>query len=291
MKILFIGCGLIGGSVAKALIGKAEIHTLTVKPISHQGIISHTKDVPVSDFDIICISTPCGRNYEIYKEAFERAAGLSTKNTLIVDVSSVQNRNEYFQEKYHNFTPCHPIAGTERSGFENSDPAIIFNKNCIVIGTNPPKEVSDFWHSAGMKTVNIASTARHDEIFAKISHLPQLISFNMKPKQKYPVFYRLCSSPQNIWTEIFLHNGMHIGNALEQFKSEVHKLANSGFPFEKIIGTSLLKICNEEEKSFAGTGFSSITSCERIQELSVSGYRDAVSVIKNAEDFLLSVGL
>lgn len=288
MKIFFIGCGLIGGSIAKSLIGKAKIHILTTKPITYDGLTSYTNitEIPSTEFDIICISTPRGKYFEIYKQAFETAGNCSTKNTFIVDVSSVQNQNEIFQKKYSNFTPCHPIAGTEKSGFENSDPSIILNKNCIIISENPPKPVLDFWHSAGMKSISLPSVNKHDEIFAKISHLPQLISFNMTPKHEYKTFYRLCHSSQSIWSETFLHNKIQIQHALISLKQEIQKFQNSNLPLEKIISLAFLQICNNSDKSFAGTGFRSITSCEHIQEQSANGYSNVLSVIKNSEHFL-----
>jgi prephenate dehydrogenase len=268
MRALILSTGLIGGSIAKALANAGwEIHATTRKPLQFEGINFHTEydEIPMLEYDIICICSPRGKNYEIYKEMFELAHRFSTHNTFIIDVSSVQNQNNLFQLKYRNFVPCHPIAGSEKTGFENSSPEIVQGKKCLVIKKNPPKKVLDFWQACGMIVDNsITSCMEHDRIFAKISHLPQLISFNLPPEEKpeYTGFYRLKNSSQKIWDEIFLHNKDWIFEGLIEFaRNDVQILSNEIFTnFEQMIGRCFLEITTEQEKKYGGNGFRTITS-------------------------------
>lgn len=268
MKALIISAGLMGGSIAKALVKAGwEVHATTRKLLEFHGITFYTNfsQIPKIDFDIICISSPRGQKYEIYKTMFTEASKLSTKNTFIVDISSVQNQNNFFQLKYSNFIPCHPIAGSEKTGFENSSPEILKDKKCLVIKENPPQKILDFWASCGMIVDNsITSCMEHDRIFAKVSHLPQLISFNLPPEEKpqYKEFYRLKNSSREIWDEIFLHNKDWIFQALLEFaRKDSQILGNEVFTnYEQVISRGFLEITTEKEKSYAGSGFKTITS-------------------------------
>ncbi len=270
MRALILSTGLIGGSIAKALVNAGwEIHATTRKPLEFKGITFYTDYTDLiqhyGSYDIICICSPRGKNYEIYKEMFEIASKLSTHDTLIVDVSSVQNQNNLFQLKYRNFIPCHPIAGSEKTGFENSSEEILQGRKCLVIHKNPPQKVLDFWHACGMIVDNsITSCMEHDRIFAKVSHLPQLISFNLPPEEKpeYKEFYRLKNSSREIWDEIFLHNWNWIFQGLLEFTKKDSEILNNEIftNFEHIISRCFLEITTEREKKYAGTGFQTITS-------------------------------
>ena len=265
MRALILSTGLIGGSIAKALANAGwEIHATTRKPLQFEGINFHTEydEIPMLEYDIICICSPRGKNYEIYKEMFELAHRFSTHNTFIIDVSSVQNQNNLFQLKYRNFVPCHPIAGSEKTGFENSSPEIVQGKKCLVIKKNPPKKVLDFWQACGMIVDNsITSCMEHDRIFSKVSHLPQLISFCLPREEKpeYTGFYRLKNSSREIWDEIFLHNKDWIFEALHLLY-----MYNGGITLEEDISNAFLRLVTDDEKKYAGTGFKTITSASNI---------------------------
>lgn len=288
MNVLFIGCGLIGGSIAKVLTGKAEIYTLTQKKISYNGIKSfvNANEIPNVEFEIICIATPRGKNFEIYTNAFEIAEKFSTAKTKIVDISSVQNQNEAFQKKYPNFTPCHPIAGTEKTGFENSSPQIITGKNCIIISRNPPQKVLDFWQNAGMQSVFMESVQKHDEIFAKISHLPQFLSFAMQKRNGFEDFYRLTTSPISIWQETFSHNKKNICNALNLFQEAFLAIKSEHFCFEKLVSQTFLNFTNKQEKSFSGSGFKSITSAFNANKYIQDETKMVENLIEKSHNFL-----
>jgi prephenate dehydrogenase len=292
MKALVISAGLMGGSITKALVKAGwEIHVTARTPLKYDGITFYTdfSHIPKIDFDIICICSPRGRKYEIYEEMFAEASRLSTKNTFIVDISSVQNQNNLFQLKYPNFVPCHPIAGSEKTGFENSSPEILKGKKCLVVKENPPQKVLDFWHACGMVVDNsITSCMEHDRIFAKVSHLPQLISFNLPPEEKpqYKEFYRLKNSSREIWDEIFLHNRSSLLEALMEFQKQIHLyLFNDNTPhWEKIVGDIFLQITTEKEKSYAGSGFKTITVARHLSIAST-----LVNTANHIDDELLTV--
>ena len=267
MRVLIYGGGIIGGSIAKALVLQGfEVFCVNRTPLVFDGIkfFQTVEDLPNIHFDIICVAVPRGRNYEIYQDAFGQIKNLSYG--FIVDCSSVQNQNEYLRGYFRGkFVPCHPIAGSEKVGFENSDAKILEGKTCIIIGQssvgdsqNPPQEVINFWHACKMETRIVVTTQQHDEIYAAVSHLPQLISFFLpEPREPYTEFYRLKNSSREIWDEIFLHN---YNNILPLFASCYRFLSFEDTDhLEKLIGNMFLECTNREFIKFAGTGFRTIT--------------------------------
>jgi prephenate dehydrogenase len=291
MKALINSCGLMGGSIAKALVKSDwEVHVMARKPLQFDGISFYTNfaQVPKLDFDIICITSPRGRKYEIYEKMFEIAGKLSTKNTVIVDISSVQSENNRFSLQHTNFVPCHPIAGSEKTGFENSSAELLQGKKCLIIKKNPPEKVRKFWEDCKMVVDNsITSCMEHDRIFAKISHLPQLISFNLPSEEnpKYKEFYRLKNSSREIWDEIFLHNRAWILEALSSLP------LTFGNNFEECISNSFEAFTTEEEKNYAGTGFKTITFAKNNVDKNINekAYNTVVEIGANALNFLLSL--
>ncbi len=299
MRVLIYGAGLIGGSIAKALVLQGfEVFCINRTPIVFNGIkfFQTVEDLPNLHFDIICVAIPRGRNYEIYQEAFGKIKNLSCD--FIVDCSSVQNQNEYLRGYFRGkFIPCHPIAGSEKVGFENSDAKILEGKSCIVIGSNPPKKVLDFWHACKMQTQIIQTTGQHDEIYAAVSHLPQLISFFLpEPREPYTEFYRLKNSSREIWDEIFVHN---YDNILPLFMSCYRwvRRHDNNIHLEKLISNMFLKCTNNEFIKLSGTGFKTITMfaddgviMQKIDRpFSFIDDRELSTILQNAQNYLVEL--
>ncbi len=311
MRALVLSCGLIGGSIAKSLVNEGwEVHATTRKLLTFEGIKFYTenKDIPQIDYDIICICSPRGKKYEIYNEMFALAESLSKLGTYIVDVSSVQNQNNLFQLKYHNFVPCHPIAGSETTGFENSSPEILKGKKCLVVQNHPPHQVLDFWQACGMIVDNtITSCMEHDRIFAKVSHLPQLLSFNFPEEEKpeYKEFYRLKYSSRAIWDEIFLHNRAWILEGLVSLEKlcclasfnyiKYHYNGKGDLPDDSIFEgeyepsfANLFHLCiGKNEKIYAGTGLKSILSASK--EIPPTYPTKVYNILDNGKKMLLNL--
>ena len=299
MRVLIYGAGIIGGSIAKALVLQGfEVFSVNTTPLFFDGIkfFQTVEDLPNLHFDIICVAVPRGRNYEIYQDAFGKIKNLSCD--FLVDCSSVQNQNEYLRGYFRGkFIPCHPIAGSEKVGFENSNAKILEGKSCIVIGANPPQKVLDFWHACKMETRIIATTQQHDEIYAAVSHLPQLISFFLpEPREPYTEFYRLKNSSRGIWDEIFVHN---YNNIAPLFGDCYHFLSFQDTDYlEKLIGNMFLECTNREFVQFSGTGFRTITMFaddgvimrNRNESLALNkNITDLSKILQNAQNYLVEL--
>ena len=78
------------------------------------------------------------------------------------------------------FIGSHPMAGSERNGLSAATATLFQNAACLLTNDNgAPVEqtaaLDRFWKSIGCRT-SWMSAAIHDELVARISHLPHLIA-------------------------------------------------------------------------------------------------------------------
>ena len=78
------------------------------------------------------------------------------------------------------FIGSHPLAGSEKNGFEHAEAHLFEGRLCVVTPEDdtPASELARlvaFWQSLGMKVVE-KSPAEHDRLLAVTSHLPHLLA-------------------------------------------------------------------------------------------------------------------
>jgi len=139
------------------------------------------------------------------------------------------------------FVGSHPMAGSEQSGIEAARRDLFENAVCIVTPREDTDKaalqmVYDFWKSIGCSVKTLAPL-EHDEIVARISHLPHVVAaavVNIACSDgAHPLnfvgpgfkdFTRIASGPFEMWTEICLENRVEIGRALDQLIEELGKV-------------------------------------------------------------------
>ncbi len=193
LKFGFIGLGLIGGSIAKALkhtrrncqIIAYDTDSDALTTSKKQGICDKIYDFVSSDFfscDYIFLCTPvcCNNDYlSILKDVIN-------KNCILTDVGSVKNSIHKTIHDYHlesHFIGGHPMAGSEHSGFQSSDARILENAYYILTPCKevPQNKIDKFYQlvkSIGALPL-ILDEKTHDYVTAGISHLPHLIAFSL----------------------------------------------------------------------------------------------------------------
>lgn len=224
-KILIIGLGLVGGSFAKALrqhdktqqIWAFDSNIATIDDAKNAKIIDGLAllDEDLPNFDLIVIATPLPS----YKDILQKISNLNPKNTTIIDLGSLK---EFIfkilpANLEQNFVACHPIAGSDKSGFENSSADLFLDKKFVICKTKDTEKkslkiVENVINKIGAKPDFIEAKA-HDEIYGLVSHLPQFLSFLTKefsPKTQDDDFvkkaFRLDDSGAEIWESIFKMN-------------------------------------------------------------------------------------
>ena len=77
------------------------------------------------------------------------------------------------------FVGAHPIAGSERSGFESADARLFVDRPCIVTtsaaGAAMETRCRRFWENLGAR-VTVMSPEEHDRVLAVTSHLPHVLA-------------------------------------------------------------------------------------------------------------------
>jgi prephenate dehydrogenase len=190
--ITILGGGLLGGSLALALAALENPPVIrlwarkqdTVEAAKELGISNVTCDLAeaVRDADLVILAVPVGSMASLVTAALE--AGLPA-GCLITDVGSVKRVPHrkiapLLQGRDIRFIGSHPMAGSERNGLAAVTSTLFKNAACLLTNDNgaPPEQsaaLERFWKTIGCRT-SWMSAAIHDELVARISHLPHLMS-------------------------------------------------------------------------------------------------------------------
>jgi len=180
-KVGVIGLGLIGGSIAKVLKEKGY-YVATVK--SKSPDIAKAKNILdkvfsdleslVKEVDLIIIATPLTAILPLARKI------KSNRPLLVIDVGSVKGAIvEEFAKLTKGpveFLSTHPMAGSEKSGFDASDPNLFKGAPWIIVPHKKNKTKLASWIQLfGAKPI-VMTAEEHDRKTALISHLPALIS-------------------------------------------------------------------------------------------------------------------
>jgi prephenate dehydrogenase len=187
-----IGLGLMGGGLAMALRDRAE--TITGVDSSQEtrqfaldnrivDIATEDLQAGVRDADTVILAAPVRVITEIVRL---RIGSYLRSNTLLIDIGSTK----YDICDAMGRLPVgigavggHPMTGKERSGIEESDPAIYLNRPFVLCKTRRTTPASYeraklLVEAVGAEIIEMEAE-RHDRIVAGISHLPYMLSASM----------------------------------------------------------------------------------------------------------------
>ena len=255
-KILIAGLGLLGGSLALNL--KEQGHTLLalgrnrkrLEKAEEAGVIhkvSTEAEEIVPEADIVVIGTPVGTIPAIA----ESITPFLRPDSVVTDVGSTKewvcrNMKRILDQKKSRFVGSHPMAGSEKTGFENAFPKL-FEKATVVITKTGIEDddaldtVRGMWESTGA-VIRIMDPAHHDRLVASTSHLPHAVAFAMayaldKSPDAADNFFgiygkglldtlRIAASDPVVWEDIIRSNRLNIANALEDYRGHLDVLEN-----------------------------------------------------------------
>lgn len=257
-KLLIIGVGLIGGSLARALkktgackeiVGSAR-NLLQLQKAIELGVIDRYEtdlDLAAQGADLIVLAVPVGATSAVL-QALSRCLA---PHTVVTDVGSVKGSvveavRRVFEEVPPNFVPGHPIAGNEKSGVEASTVDLFEGRHVILTplsSTNAQAlaKVRAMWQSTGAIVTEMAME-RHDEILAATSHLPHLLAYvlvdSLASKDvngeilRHAAgglrdFTRIAASDPIMWHDICLANRDAIIPLLEDFRADLERLTDT----------------------------------------------------------------
>ena len=246
MKIIIIGLGLIGGSIAKALSSAQDYEIFafdsdqqSIKNALHnqsiQGSLNSLNDLESAEYShsLVIISTPPSVTNDILKSL----DFLFNSSVTITDTtSSKSSLNITLQEFYFpkNFIFSHPVAGSHLSGEKNSVANLFDGKSTILsyhdsVASQHVDRVKSLWSKLG-SNITVLDTELHDQIFAYTSHLPHIAAYALLNTLKgfdqddlsdfsgggLGEFLRLVSSSPEMWADIFSMNEKNIALAIDE---------------------------------------------------------------------------
>ena len=188
-RIGILGGGLLGGSIALALGQKADTRLWFRKPGAAEaarssGIPLSTANLAeaVADCDLLILAVPVGAMPALLSAAIE--AGLPA-GCLVTDVGSVKKSVHdslaaILGKSGNPFIGSHPMAGSERNGLQAARADLFENAACLLTNDSGADEtlcsaLDGFWESLGCR-ISWLGAAAHDELVARISHLPHLVA-------------------------------------------------------------------------------------------------------------------
>ncbi len=185
-----IGTGLIGGSIIKAL--KSRNPNITISALTHnyQELDKQYIDIKVQSIsqlavicDLIIVASPIDSIIPLTKEIalYEK---IRSSKLIVMDCGSVKGKIttafEALTGKNMEFIPTHPMAGSEKSGFNNAHPLLFLNQPWIITPhtNNTEPAINDIYQLIrylGSNPVEM-NAKDHDRKIALVSHLAFLIS-------------------------------------------------------------------------------------------------------------------
>ena len=174
IKVGIIGLGLIGASILKALYNNKNYEIFCYSNSSFKKALKYTKNSSnnieiIKNCDIIFVCTNISKTLETLKKLDK----LLNKKTIVADVTSI--KKELLNKKFNfNFILSHPMAGSEKSGFDASEKDLFLNAKWLIEKNN--KILNQIILDLGAKPTKI-NMLEHDELCAQISHLPTILSF------------------------------------------------------------------------------------------------------------------
>jgi len=251
-KLVVFGVGLIGGSFALALkkrgavahvvgVGRSRANLLAARRLGIIDEIAADAGAAVKDADLVLLAVPLGQTRAVLAQIAPHLAA----HTVVSDAGSTKRdvitaARRQLGATFARFVPAHPIAGTEKSGAEAAFAELFENRNLIVTpepetSARALKLVTAAWKLAGMRILSM-DAAKHDRMFALVSHLPHLLSFTAVGNiADYPDAARLFqhigggfrdltriagSSPE-MWRDICIANRDPILAALDGYLSDL----------------------------------------------------------------------
>lgn len=250
----FIGLGLIGGSIAKALkhhlpettIIAYDINTDSLNLAHKEGIadsIVFSIDEAFSACDYIFLCAPVRKN----DSNLQAVRKVISPHCLLTDVGSTKSDMHAAISHAgleHQFIGGHPMAGSERVGYLNSKAFLLENAYYIL---TPTCEVPRDRLTAYKELVStlgaiplVLSCEEHDYVTAAISHLPHVIAaslvnlvrdrdsaegiMKMVAAGGFKDITRIASSSASMWQQICLTNGENISSLLSDYIASLTRI-------------------------------------------------------------------
>ena len=260
-RLVVVGIGLIGGSLAAGLkkvggcrevIGVAR-REQTCRDAVRLGVVDRAvlSIAEIADElqsgDVIFVAVPTLTVAAVLQQLQACVAaevtitdGASVKGSVISAVRTVYGCLP------PQFVAGHPIAGSEQSGVEASNPDLYVKHRVILTptqetGSDHLQRVSAMWQAVGAQVLTMP-VSEHDEVLAATSHLPHAIAYSLVDTLandaenenifRYAAggfrdFTRIASSDPLMWHDIMRANQQAVLRAIDLFSANLSRLRDA----------------------------------------------------------------
>lgn len=250
----FIGFGLIGGSIARAIkeFGKEPA---TITALQHGNTPSRSLTLAAEDgildnittnlmdfaaCDMIFLCAPVQKNIDYLAQLKD----IIRPDCLLTDVGSVKgniHKEVTSLGLEHCFVGGHPMTGSEKTGYEHSNVLLLENAYYILTPTQKTEARMLQNYTSLVKTMGaipiVLDPEEHDKITAAISHVPHIIAAQLvnliqnagplEPKMRllaaggFKDITRIASSSPEIWENICMSNKTSICDMLTLYQNSL----------------------------------------------------------------------
>lgn len=274
-RILTVGLGLIGGSIAAALsaagyeVSAVDTRREAIDIALSRGYIANGYTSPgdyVSDHDIVI--------FALYPHTLLAAAPSYAKyltpGTLVTDATGVKsaivNEMQAMMPAGVEFVGAHPMAGREVSGVENATPTLFCGANFIVTPTEQNTEgaislCEDIGRAIGAANISRLSPARHDEMIGFLSQLTHCIAVALMTckESRHLVDYtgdsfrdltRIAKINEDMWWELFWLNRRELLSQMDLFLDHFATLRRALAEGDEAKMKEIMRLSTERRRYF-----------------------------------------
>ncbi|MFT0533321.1 prephenate dehydrogenase [Castellaniella hirudinis] len=243
-----VGTGLIGGSFAAALRRVGQVgrvlgvgrNPAALQKARDLGLIDAAADIrqAAAQADLIFLATPVGAMAGLLRSL----APILRPGTVVTDAGSTKAdvaglARELLGDRYLQFIPGHPIAGSEMTGPEAAD-AMLYHGRKVVLTPfgETPGAVQHWlirvWEACGAR-VQLMDPAAHDRALGCVSHLPHFLAAVFMAQVAHAEdadtrlslagtgfrdFTRIAAGSPEVWRDIFASNRQAVLHELDDFE-------------------------------------------------------------------------
>lgn len=250
-RIVIVGLGLIGGSVAKALKLYTE-HEVFGLDVSEETLLdacscgaidgkAGPEHLRTADLVYLCVYP------EAAVEFVRRHGGELKEGCILTDACGIKkeicSRMKELQAGCRFvFVAGHPMAGKEYSGFSASDPSIFMGASYLIAPCGAPEEaveqVRELALAMGFGQTVLTTPEQHDRLIAFTSQVPHVLAcaYVLSPRcQEHKGFsagsYRDVSRVARIndalWSRLFLDNKEDLVEELDELARNLARIRNA----------------------------------------------------------------
>jgi prephenate dehydrogenase len=242
-RLTVVGLGLLGGSIARAARARRAAGQIvavgrtpsTLARARAAGVVNHTTAdlaAGVRNAELVVLCVPVGVLPDLVRAAWPHLA----PGAILSDVGSVKApvvaAAEACSPGAGAFVGGHPMAGSERAGFDASQADLFEGRLTLLTPTARTAapavaRLAAFWEALGSQ-IRLLSPEVHDRGVAAISHLPHLAAYGLVAAADantlplaaggFQDTTRIAASPEALWTDIFRENREALLAALAQYR-------------------------------------------------------------------------